>query len=176
MDLPEPIHEILVVFLGSVLILGGLGVVLFTNPIYSAFSLGLVLVCISLFYISANSYFVAAAQLLIYVGAINVLIIFAVMFINGSEYSNDSHLLTVGDGVTSLVCTSILCLLITTIPDTSWYGIIWSTRSNQIVEQDLISNVQQIGIHLSTDFYLPFEFISIILLVSLIGAITMARQ
>nr|QNQ14592.1 NADH-plastoquinone oxidoreductase subunit 6 [Vellozia sp. Kubitzki & Feuerer 97-30] len=176
MDLPGPIHEILVVFLGLVLILGGIGVVLFTNPIYSAFSLGLVLVCISLFYILANSYFVAAAQLLIYVGAINVLIIFAVMFIGGSEYSNDFHLWTVGDGFTSLVCISILFSLITTISDTSWYGIIWSTRSNQIIEQDLISNVQQIGIHLSTDFYLPFELISIILLVSLIGAITMARQ
>nr|TKW09990.1 hypothetical protein SEVIR_6G138700v2 [Setaria viridis] len=36
--------------------------------------------------------------------------------------------------------------------------------------------VQQTGIHLATDFYLPFELISLILLVSLIGAITMARQ
>nr|YP_011033739.1 NADH dehydrogenase subunit G [Iris sichuanensis]WRI15340.1 NADH dehydrogenase subunit G [Iris sichuanensis] len=176
MDLPGPIHDILVVFLGSFLILGGLGVVLFTNPIYSAFSLGLVLICISLFYILLNSYFVAAAQLLIYVGAINILIIFAVMFMNGSEYSNNSYLWTVGDGVTSLVCTSIFFSLILTISDTSWYGIIWTTKSNQIIEQDLVSNVQQIGIHLSTDFYLPFEFISIILLVSLIGAITMARQ
>nr|YP_009246566.1 NdhG [Lilium distichum]YP_010262024.1 NADH-plastoquinone oxidoreductase subunit 6 [Lilium speciosum var. gloriosoides]AMT85262.1 NdhG [Lilium distichum]QHV41569.1 NADH-plastoquinone oxidoreductase subunit 6 [Lilium speciosum var. gloriosoides]UIB41358.1 NADH-plastoquinone oxidoreductase subunit 6 [Lilium speciosum var. gloriosoides] len=176
MDLPGSIHNIVVVFLGSVLIFGGLGVVLFTNPIYSAFSLGLVLVCISLFYILSNSFFIAAAQLLIYVGAINVLIIFAVMFINGSEYSNVSHLWTLGDGVTSLVCTSIFFSLIITIPDTSWYGILWTTRSNQILEQDLISYVQQIGIHLSTDFYLPFELISIILLVSLIGAITMARQ
>nr|YP_009728335.1 NADH-plastoquinone oxidoreductase subunit 6 [Fritillaria maximowiczii]QIA91459.1 NADH-plastoquinone oxidoreductase subunit 6 [Fritillaria maximowiczii]UCU11862.1 NADH-plastoquinone oxidoreductase subunit 6 [Fritillaria maximowiczii]UCU11945.1 NADH-plastoquinone oxidoreductase subunit 6 [Fritillaria maximowiczii]UCU12028.1 NADH-plastoquinone oxidoreductase subunit 6 [Fritillaria maximowiczii] len=176
MDLPGSIHNIVGVFLGSVLIFGGLGVVLFTNPIYSAFSLGLVLVCISLFYILSNSYFVAAAQLLIYVGAINVLIIFAVMFINGSEYSNVSRLWTLGDGVTSLVCTSIFFSLIITIPDTSWYGILWTTRSNQILEQDLISYVQQIGIHLSTDFYLPFELISIILLVSLIGAITMARQ
>nr|YP_010910302.1 NADH dehydrogenase subunit 6 [Tillandsia joel-mandimboensis]WIL86491.1 NADH dehydrogenase subunit 6 [Tillandsia joel-mandimboensis] len=176
MGLPGPIHDILVVFLGSILVLGGLGVVLFTNPIYSAFSLGLVLVCISLFYILSNSYFVAAAQLLIYVGAINILIIFAVMFMNGSGYSNNSYFWTIGDGVTLMVCTTILFSLITTIPDTSWYGIIWTARSNQIMEQDLINNVQQIGIHLSTDFYLPFELISIILLVSLIGAITMARQ
>nr|YP_009631368.1 NdhG [Horsfieldia pandurifolia]YP_010275696.1 NADH-plastoquinone oxidoreductase subunit 6 [Horsfieldia prainii]QCA41663.1 NdhG [Horsfieldia pandurifolia]UJX85822.1 NADH-plastoquinone oxidoreductase subunit 6 [Horsfieldia prainii]UJX86071.1 NADH-plastoquinone oxidoreductase subunit 6 [Horsfieldia prainii]UJX86569.1 NADH-plastoquinone oxidoreductase subunit 6 [Horsfieldia prainii]UJX86735.1 NADH-plastoquinone oxidoreductase subunit 6 [Horsfieldia prainii] len=176
MDLPGPIHDILLVFLGSGLILGGLGVVLLTNLIFSAFSLGLVLFCISLFYIPSNSYFVAAAQLLIYVGAINVLIVFAVMFMNGSEYYNDLYLWTIGDGVTSLVCTSILFSLITTISDTSWYGIIWTTRSNQITEQDLTSNVQQIGIHLSTDFYLPFELISIILLVALIGAIAMARQ
>ncbi|WOH05405.1 hypothetical protein DCAR_0624821 [Daucus carota subsp. sativus] len=75
------------------------------------------------------------------------------MFMNGSEYYKDFHLWTVGDGVTSMVCTSI-----------------------SIVEQDLISNSQQIGIHLSTDFFLPFELISIILLVSLIGATTVARQ
>lgn len=176
MDLPAPIHDILLVSLGSGLIVGGLGVVLLTNPIYSAFSLGLVLVCISLFYILSNSYFVAAAQLLIYVGAINVLILFAVMFMNGSEYYNYFHFWTVGDGFTSLVCTSIFFSLIATIPNTSWYGIIWTTRSNQVIEQDLTSNVQQIGIHLSTDFYLPFELISIILLVSLVGAIAMARR
>jgi NAD(P)H-quinone oxidoreductase subunit 6 len=95
---------------------------------------------------------------------------------NGSEYYKDFYLWTVGDGITSLVCTSIFVSLITTILDTSWYGIIWATRSNQILEQDLISNSQQIGIHLSTDFFLPFELISIILLIALIGAITVARQ
>nr|QJQ73995.1 NADH dehydrogenase subunit 6 [Schnabelia oligophylla]QVL26651.1 NADH-plastoquinone oxidoreductase subunit 6 [Schnabelia oligophylla] len=176
MDLPGPIHDFLLVFLGSGLILGSLAVVLLPNPIYSAFSLGLVLFCISLFYILSNSYFVAAAQLLIYVGAINVLIIFAVMFMNGSEYYKDFQLWIVGDGVTSMVCTSLFISLITTIPDTSWYGIIWTTKSNHILEQDLISNSQQIGIHLATDFFLPFELISIILLVALIGAIAIARQ
>nr|YP_009570158.1 NADH-plastoquinone oxidoreductase subunit 6 [Nepenthes mirabilis]QBC68563.1 NADH-plastoquinone oxidoreductase subunit 6 [Nepenthes mirabilis]QBC68648.1 NADH-plastoquinone oxidoreductase subunit 6 [Nepenthes mirabilis]QBC68734.1 NADH-plastoquinone oxidoreductase subunit 6 [Nepenthes mirabilis] len=176
MDLPGPIHDFLLVFLGLGLILGGLGVIFFINPLFSAFSLGLVLVCISLFYILANSHFVASAQLLIYVGAINVLIIFAVMFMNGLESQKDFHLLTVGDGVTSLVCTSLFVSLITTILNTSWYGIIWTTRSNQILEQDLINNSQQIGIHLSTDFFLPFELISIILLVALIGAIAVARQ
>nr|UBX38625.1 NADH-plastoquinone oxidoreductase subunit 6 [Bupleurum fruticosum] len=176
MDLPGPIHNFILVFLGSGLILGSLGVVLLNNTIFSAFSLGLVLVCISLFYILANSEFVAAAQLLIYVGAINVLIIFAVMFMNSSEYSKDFNLLTIGNGITFLVCISIFGSLITTIPDISWYGIIWTTRSNQIIEQNLINNSQQIGIHLVTDFFLPFELISIILLVALIGAIAMARQ
>nr|YP_010251783.1 NADH-plastoquinone oxidoreductase subunit 6 [Quercus delavayi]QTW91938.1 NADH-plastoquinone oxidoreductase subunit 6 [Quercus delavayi] len=176
MGLPGPIHDFLLVFLGSGLILGGIGVVLLTNTIYSAFSLGLVLVCISLFYILSNSHLVAAAQLLIYVGAINVLIIFAVMFMNGSEYYKDLNLWTVGDGVTLLICTILFCLLMATISDTSWYGIIWTTRPNQIIEQDLISNSQQIGIHLSTDFFLPFELISIILLAALIGAIAVARQ
>nr|VDD65916.1 unnamed protein product [Brassica oleracea] len=99
MDLPGPIHDFLLVFLGSGLLVGGLGVVLLPNPIFSAFSLGFVLVCISLLYILANSHFVAAAQLLIYVGAINVLIIFAVMFMNDSEYSIDFNLWTGNGGL-----------------------------------------------------------------------------
>nr|YP_010474900.1 NADH dehydrogenase subunit 6 [Corydalis decumbens]UVH69187.1 NADH dehydrogenase subunit 6 [Corydalis decumbens] len=176
MDFTGAIHDFLLVFWGSILLLGGLGVVLLPSPIFSAFSLGLVLVCISLFHIPSNSHFVAAAQLLIYVGAINVLIVFAVMFLNDSEYSKDFGLWTVGEGVTSLVCTGLFVSLLTTVPNTSWYGIIWTTRSNQILEQDFVNNGQQIGTHLSTDFFLPFELISIILLVALIGAIVMARQ
>jgi NAD(P)H-quinone oxidoreductase subunit 6 len=61
MNLSQPIHDILVIFLRSVLVLGGLGIVLLTNPIYSVFSLKFVLIFISLFYISLNSYFVATA-------------------------------------------------------------------------------------------------------------------
>nr|ATL61185.1 NADH dehydrogenase subunit 6 [Anthospermum spathulatum] len=176
MNLSGPIHGFLLVFLGSGLILGGQGVVLLFNPIYSAFSLGLVLVCISLFYLLLNSYFVAAAQLLIYVGAINVLIIFAVMFMNGSEYSKEENLWNIGDAITSIVCTTLFISLISTILDMSWDAIIWTTRSNQILEQDLITNNQQLGVHLSTDFFLPFELVSIILLVALLGAIVVARQ
>ncbi|KAG5033561.1 hypothetical protein JHK85_017543 [Glycine max] len=58
MDLLEWLHDFLLVFLGSGLILG-------------------ILICISLFYILSNSYFVIASQLFIYVGVINILIIFA---------------------------------------------------------------------------------------------------
>ncbi|KAM3682464.1 hypothetical protein ACJW31_12G075000 [Castanea mollissima] len=123
MGLPRPIHDFLLVFLGSGLILGGIGVVLLTNTIYSAFSLGLVLVCISLFCILSNSHLVAATHLLIYVGAINVLIIFAVMFMNGSEYYKDLNLWTIGDEVTLLICTILFCLLMATISNTSWYEI-----------------------------------------------------
>ncbi|WVZ26779.1 hypothetical protein V8G54_000045 (mitochondrion) [Vigna mungo] len=47
-----------------------------------------------------QSHFVAASQLLIYVGAINVLIIFAVMFMNGSDYYQNFRVWTVGDGIT----------------------------------------------------------------------------
>ncbi|KAG4159328.1 hypothetical protein ERO13_D02G169550v2, partial [Gossypium hirsutum] len=93
------------------------------------------------------------AQLLIYVGAINVLMLFAMMFMNSSKYYKDFNLWTIGNDLTSLVCTSILVSLITTILD---FNLIWTTRSKKIIEQDLISNSQQIGNHLATHFFLPF--------------------
>nr|YP_007474700.1 NADH dehydrogenase subunit 6 [Cycas revoluta]AEX99249.1 NADH dehydrogenase subunit 6 [Cycas revoluta] len=176
MDLPGPIRDILLVPLELGLILGGLEVVLLPNIIYSALSLGPVLVCISLLYILLNADFVAAAQILIYVGAVNVLIVFAVMLMNNQKYPNFVPLWTVGDGITLVVCTSLFCSLITIILNTSWSEISMTTKSNQILEQDLTNNVQRIGAHLSTDFFLPFELLSIILLVALVGAITIARR
>nr|QYB22068.1 NADH-plastoquinone oxidoreductase subunit 6 [Phyllocladus trichomanoides] len=176
MNRPEPIYDILLAPLTLGLILGGLGVVLFTNLIYSALSFGLVLACISLFYILLNADFVAAAQILIYIGAVNILIVFAVMLINNQKYLESAPPWTVGDSITSIVCTVLFCSLMTIILNISWFGISLTKKSDQMLERDLTNNVQRIGAHLSTDFFLPFELISIILLVALIGAITIARR
>ncbi|CAN6851877.1 unnamed protein product [Brassica oleracea] len=124
---------------GLALLVGGIGVVLLPNPIFSEFYLGFVLVYISLLYILENSYFVASAQLLIYVEAINV-ILFTVMFMNNSEYSIDLNMWNVGNEITSPVCTTIIFSLIAMIFDRSWYMVIWTIRLNQILEQNLISN------------------------------------
>jgi len=70
----------------SVMMIGtALGVVLLSNIVYSAFLLGGVFVSIAGLYLLLNADFVAAAQLLIYVGAVNVLILFAIMLVNKRE-------------------------------------------------------------------------------------------
>ncbi len=56
-----------------------------------------------------------------------------------------------------------------------WSEIYLVTQSKNIVEQDSGGNIQRIGYLLLTKFLLPFELLSIILLVALIGAITVAR-
>ena len=66
-----------------------LGVVLFSNIVYSAFLLGGVFLSISGMYLLLNADFVAAAQILIYVGAVNVLILFAIMLVNKREDFNE---------------------------------------------------------------------------------------
>lgn len=175
-ELSEPLHEIIFFLLEVGIILGSLGVVLLTNIVYSAFFLGLVFFCISILYFALNADFVAAAQILIYVGAVNVLIVFAVMLINKPQSINFFVSWTIGDKITFLVCLSIFCLLITIILNTSWSSITLITESNKFLNFDFTQNVQRIGYLLLTQFLLPFELLSIVLLVALIGAIVIARR
>ena len=68
--------------LSLIIIVGSLGVVLLESIVYSAFLLGGVFMSVAGLYLLLNASFVAAAQVLVYVGAINVLILFAIMLVN----------------------------------------------------------------------------------------------
>ena len=65
--------------LSAVIVSGRLAVVLLENIVYSAFLLGGVFMAVAGLYLLLNASFVAAAQILVYVGAVNVLILFAIM-------------------------------------------------------------------------------------------------
>ena len=71
--------------LSAVVVIGAVGVVLLSNIVYSAFLLGGVFMAVAGLYLLLNASFVAAAQVLVYVGAINVLILFAIMLVNKRE-------------------------------------------------------------------------------------------
>lgn len=175
-ELSEPLHKIIFFLLEIGVIFGSLGVVLLNNIVYSAFFLGLVFFCISPSYFALNSDFVAAAQILIYVGAINVLIVFAVMLINKPHSLKIWPSWTIGDKFTFLICLSLFSLLVTAISNTPWFNITLITESKNLLEIDFTKNVQRIGYLLLTQFLLPFELLSIVLLVALIGAIVIARR
>lgn len=176
MKLPDPFFEIIFFFIESSLILGSFGVVLFNDIVYSAFLLGSVSVSVSLPYFLLDADFVATAQILIYVGAVNVLIVFAVMLINKKQFDNNVFLSwTIGDGITSIICTSIFLISSNVISNTEWskiYSIVDTNKTEKILSTDTI---RRIGSEFLTDFIVPFELMSIILLIALIGAITLAR-
>nr|YP_009867477.1 NdhG [Campylium stellatum]QKG04681.1 NdhG [Campylium stellatum] len=175
-ELSEPLHKTIFFLLEIGVIFGSLGVVLPNNIVYSAFFLGLVFFCISLLYFALNADFVAAAQILIYVGAVNVLIVFAVMLINKPHSLKIWPSWTIGDKFTFLICLILFSLLVTIISNTPWFNITLITESKTLLEIDFTKNVQRIGYLLLTQFLLPFELLSILLLVALIGAIFIARR
>ncbi len=152
----------------SVLVLGSaLGVVLFANIVYSAFLLGGVFVSMAGIYILLNADFVSAAQILVYVGAVNVLILFAIMLVNKREDFKPLKNGWIRQGSTAVVCAGLFALLSAVSIVTPWSI---STIS------PLASSVVPIAKHFFTDFLLPFELASILLLMSMVGAIILARR
>jgi len=127
-----------------------------------------VFLSISGIYILLNADFVAAAQILVYVGAVNVLILFAIMLVNKREDFSKIPGRWIRQGATGLVCAGIFGLLGTMILITPWQ---LETRS------PLESNtVIAIGKHFFSDFLLPFELASVLLLMAMVGAIILARR
>lgn len=156
-------------FILAVLVVGAaLGVVLIDNIVYSAFLLAGVFVSISGIYILLNADFVSAAQILIYVGAVNVLILFAIMLVNKREEFAPVPRRWIRKGAASLVSLGLFFLLGAMVWQTAWPG------SNRVTPT--VDTIVTIGKHFFTDFLLPFELASVLLLMALIGAVVLARR
>nr|AJE61529.1 NADH-plastoquinone oxidoreductase subunit 6 [Dipteris conjugata]AXX76455.1 NADH-plastoquinone oxidoreductase subunit 6 [Dipteris conjugata] len=175
MNLPESIYESVLILIELGILLGSVGVVLSANIVYSASSSGLVFICISLPYLVPNADSVAAAQSPIYVGAINVSIVSAVTVIDEPVDSNSTISWNMGDTIALGACTGLSILSTTTIRDTKWSDINPIDPSRDVVGGVSKNNIQRIGYQLLTQFLVPFELLSILLLVASVGAITMAR-
>lgn len=168
MNLSQGVELVSLLVLTVILISSAMGVVLIPSIVYSAFLLGLVFLSISGMYLLLNADFVAAAQVLIYVGAVNVLILFAIMLVNRRKAYREVKLGVLRQGVTILVCVALFGLLVFTNLDTIWL-LTPAVKS-------LPSTIVALGQHFFSDYLLPFELASILLLVALIGAIILARR
>ncbi|MEL6399783.1 MAG: NADH-quinone oxidoreductase subunit J [Leptolyngbyaceae cyanobacterium] len=153
----------------AIMVIGtALGVVLLPNIVYSAFLLGGVFISIAGLYVLLNAGFVAAAQILIYVGAVNILILFGIMLVNKNQPFSPVRRGWIRLLATGGVCLGLFALLATVVFGTSWQ------ISSAVPAGDQATVL--IGIHLFTDFLLPFELASILLLMAMIGAIVLARR
>ena len=156
------------VVLSAVVAIGALGVVLLPSIVYSAFLLGGVFLSVAGLYLLLNASFVAAAQVLVYVGAVNVLILFAIMLVNKKEDLAAIPGLAVRRLLSGAVCGGLFVLLLRVAFTTPWA----LPGPTPIGEEATI----RIGEHLFSDYLLPFELASVLLLMAMIGAIVLARR
>lgn len=168
MNLADGVQVVSFALLAAMMLATALGVVLLNNIVYSAFLLAGVFISISGLYILLNAGFVAAAQILIYVGAVNVLILFGIMLVNKRQDFVAVEKAWIGKAVSALVCVGLFGLLGTMVVATPW-----TISSASIAGDDAIV---VIGKHFFSDFLLPFELASVLLLMALIGAIVIARR
>ena len=112
MTIASSIQLICFVALSAAVAIGALGVVLLPNIVYSAFLLGGVFLSVAGLYLLLNASFVAAAQILVYVGAVNVLILFAIMLVNKQENLAAIPGLGLRRVLSGAVCAGLFTLLL----------------------------------------------------------------
>jgi len=167
-NLAQGVQIVSLGILAVMMIGAALGVVLLSNIVYSAFLLGGVFISIAGMYLLLNADFVAAAQVLIYVGAVNVLILFAIMLVNKREDFAALPKAWIRQALTAVVCLGLFALLSGMVLSTPW-----SLSSGPAAGDN---SIVVIGLHFFSDFLLPFELASILLLIAMVGAIILARR
>ena len=179
----------------SVMAIGGaLGVVLVPDLFRAALLLIVVFIAVAGFFVLLNAEFLAVVQVLIYVGAIAILIIFAVMLTRDVQRGNLPNRLQIPAVVFSAL---LLAALVTVAVDTKWEFLpadqqarvelvqtnSVTTLTGEVLTEEGITGaeeqaeVQEAGLAdlLITDYVLPFEAVSVLLLAALIGALVLVR-
>jgi NADH-quinone oxidoreductase subunit J len=156
--------------LAVVVLVSGLMVDSLRNIFHCAIALILCLSGVAGIYILLHAEFLAAAQVLIYVGAVAVLMVFAIMLT--TQMSLKKLIQTNQHATVAFLC----CVVFATFAA----GLLWKTTSMGIWQPAQVAlpeqNVMTIGKLLMTHFMLPFEVISVLLLAAMIGAIVLARK
>jgi NADH:ubiquinone oxidoreductase subunit 6 (subunit J) len=153
--------------IAALMIVAALMVVTLRNIFHSALGLAAVALGAAAIYLMLDAEFLAFVQILVYVGAVVTLIAFMVMLTQRASHgklvrqSNDQKT------ISFIVVLSLFALLIWKIPTTVW---------NTTVSTGNLADAKTLGTAFLKEYIMPFEVISIVLLVALIGAIVLARR
>jgi NADH-quinone oxidoreductase subunit J len=140
------------------------------NPLYSAISLIGVFVSLACLYVMLAAPFIAAVQVIVYAGAIMVLVVFVIMLLNVEQEERRS-------GRLKFLVPVAVVLAAVLIAEVAF--ILVSVHDFRVTPASGASNVgitHSIGTALFTQYLLPFEITSILLLMAIVGAMTLARR
>jgi len=159
--------EVVIFYIVALVVVGSACVVAFSrNIVHAAFSLLGTFGGVAALYVFLGADFVAAVQVLIYVGGILILILFAIMLthhISDVEITNR----TVGRLPGLIAVAVFFAILFKAINETNWA---------KLAEVTYEPTVARIGNLFLGDYLLPFQIAAVVLLVALIGAITISRK
>ena len=166
--------ELLIFYpLAGLCVLFALGVVINKSPVGSAMSLIGMMLGLAGIFVLLQAHFIAILQIIIYAGAIMVLFMFVIMLLNLKGKGEDENWLSRDKNLLLTVLTGFLVAGVL-------YKIIEITSSIEFNSPALLpetfGTVRQVGTILFTEFVLPFEVASILLLVAMIGAVVLAKS
>jgi NADH-quinone oxidoreductase subunit J len=159
----------------AVAIACALSVVLKRNPVANAFSLVLVFFCFAAIYALLDAHLIAALQVLVYAGAIMVLFIFVIMLLSADTPSFDlgrSHLAL--RLLSGLMCAVLLGAFIWAFRSSTLLAPISNFSPEKI--QAAGGNTHVVSELMFSDYILPFELTSVLLLGAIVGAVAIAKR
>ena len=140
------------------------------NPLYSAISLVGVFISLSCIYITLAAPFLAAVQVLIYAGAIMVLVVFVIMLLNLDEEKRDNrlgYLYAVGGGLGLILLAQTFFI---------FYAVMRGAPQQNVNEAETAGRTISIGQGMYTEYLLPVEIVGVLLLMAIIGGVVMSRR
>ena len=148
-----------------------LGVIFNTSPVGSAMCLIGMMLGLSGIFVLLQAHFVAILQIIIYAGAIMVLFMFVIMLLNLKEAASSDWVMRDKNLLISIISGVLAVGILYKIVD-----VIFMTELNSPATlPDSFGTVATIGESLFTDFVLPFEVASLLLLAAMIGAVVLAK-
>ena len=150
-------------------ITGAIGVVMLRNPFYSVLALAFHLVSLAALFLLLRAEFVAAAQVVVYAGAVMVLYVFVVAYIGGGEQLASGAVLRILGPLFALALAIELCIAML---GAGLKGV--SSKGAPYIPG--FGTPRSIGTLFLTKYLFPFELASILLLVSAVGAVVLARR
>jgi len=160
-------HPIAFSIIAAWILVCGIGVVTFKNIVHSAVSMVFCFLGVAAIYLLLNASLVAIIQLLVYVGAISVVILFAIMLTEAQE--GEYRLFFNRQSIVAFPLTVAVAVVVTAILVSSRYPQPISLKS-------LTPNLKGLATLLFNVYVFPFELVSLVLLAAMIGAIVLARR
>src|SRR5580700_6792383 len=157
-------------------VMGALMMIFFREPIHSALALILVMVALAVLYLLLGAEFIAAVQIIVYAGAVMVLFVFVIMLLNAGEEERLPHTSRVATmlGVPGLIVgLGIGAGFISHLTGLDRISIGGPEIMNG---SDVFGNPTAVGKLLFSNYLLPFEVTSVLLLVAIMGAVVLARR
>ncbi len=160
--------DIVFFLLAAISVFTALMVVFSKSPIYSVMWLIACFFSIAGHYVMLNAQFLAVVHIIVYAGAIMVLMLFTVMLLNlNKESEPHKSLLTKATGI---ITGGMLFLVLLAAMRSTMLG------AYQAPETSDAGFVQKVGMKLFTDYLLPFEMTSVLFIAAMIGAVVLAKK
>lgn len=154
-------------------VMAGVGVIAARSPIYSALSLIATLAQLAVLYILLNAQFIAAAQILIYAGAVMVLFLFVITLLGIEAQPFLGPHLPFQRPVSVILSAILLAAVVFFVAESPH----WLTGVHGNFNQQLnTDNVRAFGVQLFTTFFFPFELTAPLLIVAMIGAVALGKR